>query len=66
MISRYQNYAGDAINVLARCIDVDDLEDCMRTGVKSEKYRELQTLANDFKETHDLYFIYIIKIYPIE
>lgn len=61
MLSRYQNYAGDAINVLARCIDVDDLEECMRTGVKSEKYHELQTLANDFKETHDLYFIYIIE-----
>ena len=61
MIERYQNYAGDAINFLSRCIDVDDLEECMRTGIKSEKYNELQTLANDFKETHDLYFIYIIK-----
>ena len=61
MISRYQNYAGDAINFLCRCIDVDDLEECMRTGVKSEKYEELQLLANNFKETHDLYFIYIIE-----
>lgn len=61
MISRYQNYAGDAINFLSRCIDVDDLEECMRTGVKSDKYNELQTLANDLKETHDLYFIYIIE-----
>ncbi len=61
MISRYQNYAGDAINFLSRCIDVDDLEECMRTGVKSDKYNELQILANDFKETHDLYYIYIIE-----
>ena len=61
MISRYQNYAGDAINYLCRCIDVDDLEECMRTGIKSDKYNELQTLANNFKETHDLYFIYIIE-----
>lgn len=61
MINRYQNYAGDAINFLCRCIDVDDLEECMRTGVKSEKYEELQLLANNFKETHDLYFIYIIE-----
>ena len=59
MINRYQNYAGDAINFLSSCIDVDDLEECMRTGVKSDKYNELQTLANDLKETHDLFFIYI-------
>lgn len=59
MISRYQNYAGDAINFLSSCIDVDDLEQCMRTGVKSDKYNELQTLANDLKETHDLFYIYI-------
>ena len=47
MISKYQNYAGDAINFLSSCIDVDDLEECMRTGVKSDKYNELQTLANN-------------------
>ena len=47
MINRYQNYAGDAINFLSSCIDVDDLEECMRTGVKSDKYNELQTLANN-------------------
>ena len=61
MIRRYQNYAGDAIDFLARCIDGDDLEQCIKTGKKSEKYEELQLLANDFKETHDLVFIYIIK-----
>ena len=61
MISRYQNYAGDAINFLSSCIDVDDLEQCIRTGVKSDSYNELQTLANDLKETHDLFFIYVIK-----
>ena len=61
MINRYQNYAGDAINFLSRCIDVDDLEQCMRTGIKSDKYLELQALSNDFKENHDLYYIYIIE-----
>lgn len=61
MIGRYQHYAGDSINFLCRCIDVDDLEACMRTGVKSDKYLNLQTLANNFKETHDLYYIYIIE-----
>ena len=66
MIARYQNYAGDAIDFLARCIDGDDLEQCMRTGVKSPAYDELQLLANDLKETHDLVFIYIIEPLKID
>ena len=61
MIARYQNYAGDAIDCIARSIDGDDLEKCIQTGVKSEKYEALQTLANNFKETHDLIYLYIIK-----
>ena len=61
MIKRYQNYAGDAIDFIARCIDGDDLEECINTGKTSEQYLTLQLLANDFKETHDLEFIYIIK-----
>ena len=61
MISRFQTYAGDAIDFIARCVDGDDMEECIRTGKKSAKYEELQLLANDFKETHSLEFIYIIK-----
>lgn len=61
MIKFYQNYAGDTIDFLARGIDGDDLQDCINTGVKSEKYKELQRLMNDVKETHDLIYIYIVK-----
>jgi len=61
MIARYQNYAGDAIDCIARSIDGDDLERCIETGEKSEKYQALQALASDFKETHDLIYLYIIK-----
>ncbi|MBR1634565.1 MAG: GGDEF domain-containing protein [Lachnospiraceae bacterium] len=61
MIKRYQNYAGDAIDFIARCVDGDDLEECINTGKKSKQYEKLQLLANDFKETHDLEYIYIIK-----
>jgi len=61
MIERYQNYAGDVIDCIARRADGDDLEQCIQTGKKSEAYEELQLLANDFKETHDLIYIYIVK-----
>lgn len=61
MIEQYRNYAEDAIDYLARCVDGDDLESCMRSGQKSEKYEELQVLADNFKESHDLVYIYIVK-----
>ncbi len=61
MIESYQNYAGDAIDFIARSIDVDDLEVCIETEEKSDEYYRLQDMANDFKETHNLQFIYIIK-----
>ena len=61
MVDRYLNYAGDTVDCFARFIDGNDLETCMRTGIKSQKYKELQLLANDFKETHDLIYLYIIE-----
>lgn len=66
MIERIKNYAGDVINCIARRTDGDDLERCIETGEKSAAYDELQRLANDFKETHDLEFIYIIKPLKVE
>ena len=66
MIERYQNYAGDAIGCIARQIDGDDMERCIESGTKSEAYNRIQLLANDFKETHDLMYIYIIKPLKID
>jgi hypothetical protein len=61
MISRYQNYAGDAINFMASQIDGDDLDKCINTGEKSEAYNSLQHLMDEYKETHDLLYLYAIK-----
>lgn len=66
MIERNKNYAGDAISCIARRTDGDDLEQCIKTGEKSAAYDELQRLANDFKETHDLVYIYIVKPLKVE
>lgn len=65
-IARYQNYAGDSIEFIAGYVDGDDLEQCINTGQKSKKYEELQRLANQFKETHDLMYLYIVKPLKIE
>ena len=61
MLNRYHAYTTDLLNYVARSIDGDDLLQCMKTGVKSEKYNDLQKLTNDLKETHNLQFLYIIQ-----
>ena len=61
MLNRYHAYTTDVLNYVARSIDGDDLLQCMKTGVKSEKYHDLQKLTNDLKETHKLQFLYIIQ-----
>ena len=61
MLNRYHAYTTDVLNYVAREIDGDDLQNCMRTKTKSEKYHELQQLTNDLKETHKLEFLYIIE-----
>ena len=66
MIARYQRYAADAVQLLARRVDGDDLEACIDSGRKSEHYEQLQLLANDIKETHELEYLYIVKPLKIE
>ena len=61
MMNRYHAYTTDVLNYVAREIDGDDLQECMRTGKKSAKYNELQKMTNDLKETHKLEFLYIIE-----
>ena len=61
MMNRYHAYTTDVLNYVADNIDGDDLLHCMRTGVKSEKYLQLQDMADRLKETHHLEFLYIIK-----
>ena len=61
MLNRYHAYTEDLLNYVARSIDGDDLLECMKTGVKSEKYNALQKLTNDLKETHNVQFLYIIQ-----
>lgn len=61
MLERYHAYTTDVLNYVAYTIDGDDLLRCMRTGEKSEKYLQLQKLANDVKETHKVEYLYIIE-----
>lgn len=41
-------------------IDVDDLEKCIKTGVESDNYHELQKVLDRIKERMEVHYIYVI------
>lgn len=59
--SRYENYIENILHYVAGGIDVDDLAECMRTGVTSEKFDALQQRLDAFLDYTDIHFIYIIE-----
>ncbi len=60
IIENHKAYITDLLNVTASNIDVEDLKECLASGVKSEKYEQLQNLLDNIKNTHNIFFIYVI------
>lgn len=58
--SQYEHYIENMLNFIAGAIDVDDLKQCMDTGVESEKFQQLQKLLDHVRENVNVHFIYII------
>ena len=56
----YQDYIGNVLRYAAAKIDTDDLAECIRTGVESEKYRALQKDLDEIKENISLHFLYVV------
>ena len=56
----YEDYITDLLMYVSYNIDADDLENCLETNQKSEKYDELQVLLDAVKETHDIDWLYVI------
>ena len=57
---RYEAYITDILDYAASNIDVDDMKECLATGVKSEKYEETQALFDNIKDTCEIDYIYVI------
>ena len=57
--NQYETYMGSILNYVAEDIDVDDLEECINTGVASPKYYEVQAALDRAKERLPIHFIYI-------
>ena len=50
----------DIISIVESQIDIDDLGQCKETGVKSQKYVDLQLYLNDFIDRVGLMYLYIV------
>lgn len=60
IIESHKAYITDLLNFTASNIDVEDLKECLASGVKSEKYEQLQVLLDNIKDTHNIFFIYVV------
>lgn len=59
----YEERMTDIIEYVYSHIDIEDLSECVDTGVESEKYKELVSFMDGIMEDFDIHFLYIV--YPI-
>ena len=58
MYSQYEARIADILRYIEADIDADDLAECIRTGVESEKFHAIRKLLDSFKERTDIHYIY--------
>ena len=61
LLNRYRSNIKDILYFTRSQIDTDDLAECIRLGVKSEKYNQLQNFMDALKDNVDVHFLYIIR-----
>ena len=60
LYSHYRSHIEGILHFAASDIDVDDLEQCIATGVESEKYMKLQKMLDKIKESLNIHYIYAV------
>ena len=60
LYAQYDDKLADVLNYLERTIDADDMQRCLETGVRSEKYKAEQELMNDLVDPMELAFLYVV------
>ncbi len=56
----YEERMTDIINYVESHIDIEDLSECVSTGVESEKYYELMGFMDGIMEDFDIHYLYIL------
>ncbi|MBR3328612.1 MAG: hypothetical protein IKG22_14965, partial [Atopobiaceae bacterium] len=57
--NRYNSELAHVITNVEDAVDVDDLYECVQTGVPSKKYDELQQFLNGYVDDFELAYLYI-------
>jgi len=61
LYARYESYIENILRFVEGEIDTDDLAECMRTGIESEKYHELQKFLDKCRDRMNIHFLYVIE-----
>ena len=65
--ARYNKQMESILTYAQSHIDDDDMSECARTYIESEKYRETQAFFDNFVDNYtDLHYLYIVKIFFLE
>lgn len=60
LYKQYDQQLAHALHYVERITDADDLEECMETGVASEKYKAEQEILNNYIDPHELAYLYVV------
>lgn len=61
IVEQYQQYISTIIDIAGGEIAVEDMKQCIETGVKSEQYEETQMELDNIKSRSQVEFIYVIQ-----
>jgi sigma-B regulation protein RsbU (phosphoserine phosphatase) len=62
--AKYRSVAESVLNLARGLIDVDDMERCLVTGVKSETYEKTQGSLDRIKENMNVSYLYFFEVTP--
>ena len=60
LYERYDAKLTEVLTFIESQTDNDDLMECLKTGVHSEKYDRLQAMLNDMVDDMDLFYLYLV------
>ena len=64
MYDRYESELESVVSYADSLIDHDDMCNCSKTLIESERYKKTQEDFNNLLETfHDIHFVYLMKVY---
>ena len=67
LYDRYQKQLASIVTYIEGQIDHDDMAECARTYVESEKYKVFQAFFDDFIDRYeDVHYLYIMQVLPPE